>query len=308
VDDWWHSLEVDLDAIEVPALICGSFSDNNRHGRSSIEGFERISSPDKHLWTHRAGRWETYYGDEALAAQLQFFDRHLCRRNVPPLPRVRLEVRESRDVVTEVRTESAWPLPDTTWTPLHLTGDGLAPAAPGDPGSISFAARRHGVRFDWTVPADTEITGPVALRLAVELDGTDDACLVAGIEKWRGGDYVPFEGSYGFGRDRIGTGWQRVALRGLDPVRSRPFAPWPLCTSEQPVGPGEIVAVEFGLGNSATLFRAGETLRLVVAARWLWPRNPFTGQFPAAYATRPKGTVTLHWGAGHRASLLVPIV
>jgi hypothetical protein len=27
---------------------------------------------------------------------------------------------------------------------------------------------------------------------------------------------VPFEGSYGFGRDRITTGWQRISLRSID--------------------------------------------------------------------------------------------
>jgi uncharacterized protein len=36
------------------------------------------------------------------------------------------------------------------------------------------------------------------------------------VEKWRGRRYVPFEGSYGFGRDRVTTGWLKVSLRALD--------------------------------------------------------------------------------------------
>jgi predicted acyl esterase len=67
-----------------------------------------------------------------------------------------------------------------------------------------------------------------------------------------------------------------------------------------------VVAVNVALGPSATLFRAGEQLRLVVAARWLLPRNPLTGQFPAAYAKSPHSRVTLHWGPGREAHLLVP--
>jgi predicted acyl esterase len=60
------------------------------------------------------------------------------------------------------------------------------------------------------------------------------------------------------------------------------------------------------LGPSATLFRAGEQLRLVVAGRWLWPRNPLTGQFPSYYPNSPRGRVILHWGPGYDAQLLVP--
>ena len=80
------------------------------------------------------------------------------------------------------------------------------------------------------------------------------------------------------------TGWQRVALRALDPELSQPWEPVPACTAPQPVPAGEVVAVDVALGPSATLFRAGEQLRLVVGGRWLCPRNPLTGQFPAAYA------------------------
>ena len=79
----------------------------------------------------------------------------------------------------------------------------------------------------------------------------------------------PYEGSYGYGRDRVSTGWQRVSLRSLDPERSRPWLPVPACTDPIPTAAGEIVAVDVALADSATLFRAGEHLRLVVAGRWL---------------------------------------
>ena len=42
------------------------------------------------------------------------------------------------------------------------------------------------------------------LRLSVE--SAAEVRIVAGLEKWRAGRYVPFEGSYGFGRDRVTTG------------------------------------------------------------------------------------------------------
>jgi hypothetical protein len=104
----------------------------------------------------------------------------------------------------------------------------------------------------------------------------------------------------------VTTGWQRVALRALDPDLSQPWQPVAACTEPRPVAPGEVVAVDVALGPSATLFRAGEQLRLVIAGRWLCPRNPLTGQFPAAYAGSPRGRVTLHWGPRYNAHLLIP--
>jgi uncharacterized protein len=109
---------------------------------------------------------------------------------------------------------------------------------------------------------------------------------------------VPFEGTYGYGRDRVATGWQRVSLRALDPELSHPWKPVPACTERQPLRADEVVAVDVALGPSATLFRAGEKLRFVVAGRWLCPRNPLTGQFPAAYPHPPHGRAILHWGPG----------
>ena len=112
--------------------------------------------------------------------------------------------------------------------------------------------------------------------------------------------YVPFEGSFGYGRDRVATGWSRVALRHLDPLSSQPWEPVPTCTDEQPLQPDEVVAVNVALGPSATLFRAGEQLRLVVAGRWR-PTQPVVRIVPVnlcvvtarardpALARRPRG-------------------
>jgi uncharacterized protein len=307
-DQWWQALAPALERITVPALICASFSDNNLHTRGSFRGFERIASPEKFLYTHRGGKWATFYSPAARAAQLAFFDRYLRRRDVPAPPRIRLEVRERRDVVACVRDEDSWPLERTRWTELFLTGAGLAAAPPSQAGQITFGTRSGGACFDWVIPADTEITGPMALRLWVQAHGADDVNLFAGVEKWRGRSHVAFEGSYGFGRDRVTTGWLKASLRELDEQESRPFDPVPACTRYQPLAAGQVVPVDIALGPSATVFRTGETLRLVVAGRWLWPANPLTGQFPAAYRKSRSARCTLHWGPQQAARLLVPVI
>jgi putative CocE/NonD family hydrolase len=304
-DEFWCSLAPALAAIKVPMLVCGSFSDNNLHTRGSVRAFTRGGSTHARLYTHRGGKWTTFYSEAALAEQLKFFRGVLD--GGPDSRSVRLEVREDRDTITAVREETEWPLSRTRWRPMYLADGGtLAPEQPQTAGSITFETNSRAAAFSWTVPTDTELTGPMVARLWVQLDGCDDANLFVGVEKWRDGRFVGFEGSYGYGRDRVTTGWQRVALRALDPKLSQPWEPVATCTEPQPISAGEVVGVDVALGPSATLFRAGEQLRLVVAGRWLGPRNPLTGQTPAAYDNSPRGRVTLHWGPRHDAHLLIP--
>jgi hypothetical protein len=49
-DEYWASKRPILENIEVPALICASWSDHGLHTRGSIEAFERISSKQKWLF------------------------------------------------------------------------------------------------------------------------------------------------------------------------------------------------------------------------------------------------------------------
>jgi uncharacterized protein len=308
-DDWWQSLVPDLGRIETPMLVCTSFSDNNLHSRGSFRAFEQVGSADRFAYTHRAGKWATFYGEEALGVQARFFDRYLRGADVARPAPVRLEVREDRHTVAAVRSESEWPLARTQWRALYLApGGALQDRAVERPGQLTFNPIRRAAAFTLTVPEDLELSGPMSVRVWVEAHGADDVTLVAGVEKWRGGRYVGFEGSYGFGRDRVSTGWQRAALRELDSSRSLPGRPEHTYRTVQPLAPGLVVPVDIALGPSATLFRAGESVRLVVAGRWLWPRNPLTGQFPAHYRHNRVGRITLHWGPDRPAQLIVPVI
>ena len=305
-DEFWRSLVPDLSAIRVPMLVCGSFSDHNLHSPGSIRAFTQSNSTHARLYTHRGGKWSTFYSGPARAEQLAFI-RAALDGTLNRTRSVRLEVREDRRTVASVREEAEWPLARTHWRQLYLGPAGtLSTEAPPAPGSVSFKSRSRAAAFTYTVRDDVELTGPMAARLWLDVYGGDDANVFVGVEKWRSGRFVPFEGSYGYGRDRVTTGWQRVSLREPDPALSQPWAPAPACTDPKPLRPGEIVAVDVALNPSATLFRAGEQLRLVVAGRWLSPRNPLTGQFPVAYANSRHCRITLHWGPNRDAHLLVP--
>ena len=308
-DDFWRSLVPDLSSIEVPMLVCGSFSDQALHTRGSIRAFTRTGSSRARLYTHRGGKWSTFYSESARAEQLAFFRSVLDGDDDIPPRSVRLEVREDRTTVAAVREEAEWPLARTKWAPLYLAGAGtLATDPPEASGSVAFKTHSRAAVFSWAIPEDIELTGPMAARLWVEAQGTDDLNLFVGVEKWRDGRFVAFEGGFGYGRDRVATGWQRASLRALDAVESEPWEPVPSCLERQPLRPGEVVAVDVAVCPSATLFRAGEQLRLVIAGRWLSARNPLTGQFPLAYPRSPRGRAILHWGPGREAHLLLAVI
>jgi hypothetical protein len=331
-DSWWADRGRDLEAIEVPALVCGSFSDHCLHSRGSFEGFRRIGSAQKWLYTHRGPKWATFYADEAVAAQRRFFDHFLKGEDngQDQQPPVRLEVRSDARTVTSVREVAAWPPPGTTWTPLHLAaapdpagpdvadlgrqeqGDGTKPTgtlglrAPDGEGSTSFATKNGRASFTFTFAEATEVIGAMHVRLFVEVREEDDATLFVGVRKLRKGREVGFEGSYGFDRDLVTHGMLKVSLREVDEDRSLPWAPFHPFTTRRPLHAREVVPVEIELMPSATLFEKGSQLRLDVQGRWFFPTNPLTGQLPARYEHGPDATVLLHTGGTRDAVLFVP--
>ena len=186
---------------------------------------------------------------------------------------------ESRDIIASVREEDIWPLERTQWPPLYLTATGLATAPPSAAGQITFDMRSRGACWGWAISADTEITGPMTLRLSVEAHGADEIDLYAGGGEMARAHQHPLRGFLRV-RDRITTGWLKASLRFPDQQISRPFDPVPTFTHRQPLAPGQVVPVDIALGPSATLFKAEETLRLFVAGRWLWPGNPLPADSP----------------------------
>jgi uncharacterized protein len=310
-DEWWRGRTPELERIEVPLLVCASFSDQQLHSRGSFRVFERVSSPHRWLYTHRGGKWAEYYSEEALAFQRRFFDHFLKgeENGMPEVPSVRLEIREDRDTIHEVRFEDKWPLPNTRWTDLYLRADGhLLDAPVNEVGMVSFETRSGRASFIWEVPEDMEIIGPMALRLFVEARGVEDVYLFVGVQKLRAGRVVPFEGSYGYGFDRVSTGWLKASLRKLDSDRSTPWRPDHTYDEFQPLKPGGVVAVDISLLPSATYFRKEEQIRLDVQGHWFSTRNPLFGQFPADYEDGPRGSCLLHCGGEHSARLRIPII
>ncbi len=307
-DDFWASRTPALERIEVPALICASFSDQGLHTRGSFEGFRRIGSEHRFLYTHRGGKWSTYYSPEALAHQARFFDCFLKgedngMRDAAP---VRLEIRARGDEVHAVREERAWPIPSVRWTPLHLAPGELRLTPLEASAEVRFEVPADAATFAFRVPEDMELVGPMKLRLHIQLAGATDAYLFASVYKRAGRRQVPFEGPFGFGCDVVAKGWLRVAHRRADESRSELHRPFHPSDRAEPLGPNEIALVDIEILPSSTFFARGDQLCLEVRGRWPWRRSMFFGMFPGAYAPSPAARVTLHVGGARDAHLLVP--
>lgn len=273
-DEYWASKRPDLARINVPALVCASWSDQGLHTRGSLEGFLQISSEHKWLYTHGRRKWETFYSSEAQALQQQFFDYFLkgIEDGMLNVAHVRLEVRRAYYVQT-VRAEKGWPPAGTRVRRLYL--DAATCVLQSSPliqeSSVAYVASkaardnsraRFVIRFD----RDTELTGGMRLRLWIAADAANDADLFVGIEKLNSdGALVGFSGFSGFvSDDVVAKGWLRLSHRALDETLSTETRPRHPHRRIQKVRPGEAVAADIEILPSSTLFEAGSSLRLVV--------------------------------------------
>ena len=297
-----------LAAIRVPALICGSFSDQGLHTKGCFDAFMRISSQHKWLFTHGRGKWTVYYEEAALEYQRRFLDCFLkgADNGMLQRPRVRLEVRKTVDEYT-VREEADWPLPSTQYRELYLSAAGqtLATDKPAQPGTVTYDAKAGAnVSFDRRFDAPCEITGQMRLKLWVSTDRGDDMDLFVAIKKLdAAGEEVCFEGRENDAGGPISNGWLRVSHRALDPELSRPFQPVLSHQQIQLIEPGQIVPVEIEILPSSTSFEAGESLRVVIGGADIYAHAMLHHRERCN-----EGTHTLHLGGPYDSGLLVPFV
>lgn len=307
-DAYWASKRPALEDIEAPALVCANWSDHGLHTRGSIEGFERIASRQKWLFTHGRKKWETFYGDEALAWQKRFLDRFLRGRDngMDGVPRVRLEIRKAY-YVHDVRGEETWPPPYVRPTRLYLSAtQGCLQRQPvGTEGSVRYQSTREGARaaFSYRFEEPSELIGGMRLKLWVATSEGDDLDLFVVVRKLDGGGKeVFFSGYNGFPRDGLAKGWLRASHRRLEPPLTTPLRPWHSHHGLEKVRPGEIVPVEIEVWPSATFFESGSALQLTVQGR-------DAARYPA-FRHRDlvnRGWHTLFNGASHDSHLVMPL-
>lgn len=313
-DAYWESKEVDLTAIDVPAFVVASWSDHGLHTRGTLEAFRHISSPHKWLLAHGQKKWAHFYKPESRELARAFFDQFLKgeERGVMQWPPVQIEVRESARV-HPLRAEREWPLARTHYQPLWLdAARGTLEQSPVDTASnVAYDPLDPAgeARFDHRFAADAELTGYMKLRLWVEAQGADDMDLFVALQKLDGAGKPVGMTFYAFYENGpVALGWLRVSHRALDPDRSTPWQPVHLHRAEERLAPGVPVPVDIEIWPSSTLFRAGETLRVVVKGMDIYrdalPNLPFARHEDL----RNKGRHILHAGGAFDSHLLVPVI
>lgn len=302
-DDFYAAHRPALEDIRVPMLACGSFSDHLLHSRGSHEAFRRAGCEAKWLWTHRGGKWSTFYSDEAKADQLAFFDHFLKgeANGWDERPPVRLVTMNGPEATVE-HVES-FPPSDVEFARLRLAD---ANEALGAGEVIDWADRSRPLKFTWTVAEDTRLTGPMELDVHVSSDAPD-VDVVAAVDHWRGGKRIDYEGSYGFAHDYVTHGMVRASQREVDESSSTEGFPILSHRQRQPLQPGEVVRLRIPMLPSSTQMEAGDEIVLELHARWLWPHKPAVGQFPAQYVTlADPAPIAVHIRSTFDSALVVP--
>jgi putative CocE/NonD family hydrolase len=315
-DDFWKSKAPRLNEITLPMLVCGSFADHGLHTMGSFRAFEKVQSEHKWVYTHRTGKWDAYYSDEVKKLTREFMDCFLKEdspKDFLQTPRVRLEVRKSRDKIHEVRFENDWPIERTRYRRLYLNSGNraLSLTPPGPIGELNYPARNGRVQLTHTFEEGTELTGYMKLRLWVEARSLgkakqqpDDMAICVAVNKLdQFGVKQDFYGCVGNKKDSVTRGFCRVSRRELDLGQSTEWNPVLTGTSEKKLNTSEIVPVDIALYPSSTFFEAGESLELIISSSEIILSPPFKKDLSCN-----SGEHVLHMGGQYDSYLLVPEV
>ena len=261
--------DVDYDAIVVPTLVCGSWSAQGLHSRGAFNGFRRIASEHKFLFTHGRHEWTVSNSEEALEYQTAFFRWFLAGEGDGPPARVRLEVRHTLEE-HEVRFADQFPPSSAEIVSLYLdpTNGSLGESVPAD-SSVSYESTTDSdvLRFVHRFERDTEVTGPMALRCYMSTDAGCDMDLFVGVRKFdAAGDEVKFWNRLSR-HDIVTHGWLRASRRPDPESVVDPLVPAFDGEQEHEVVPGDVMELCVEILPSSTFFESGSSIVLELCGR-----------------------------------------
>ncbi|MGA0877482.1 MAG: CocE/NonD family hydrolase [Ilumatobacteraceae bacterium] len=295
----------DFGAIEVPILVCGSWSAQGLHSRGALKGFAAAASKHKHLYTHGRHEWTVSNSIDALNYQRAFYERYLLGRDVT-VPRVRLEVRRSLEEY-EARFEDDFPPKTAKVAEWYLDSASRSlvpePIAAGSSASYESQSADDRLVFRHRFAEDTEISGPMALRCFMSTSAGFDLDLFVGVRKIdERGSEVRFWNRLSRS-DIVTRGWLRASRRPDPPTVVSSLVPVADYDRERPVVPGEVVELNVEILPSSTSFEAGSSLVLELRGRDITELPNF--QHHRIFNC---GRHTLFTGGEFPSRLLVPVV
>lgn len=313
-DDFWATKAADLERIRVPAWVVASWSDQGLHSRGTLEGFRRMSSPQKWLDVHGRKKWAEYYLPANVERQRQFFDHFLKGddNGWEDRPTVLYEAREAYYRGT-MHGAAGWPIPATEYRPLYLEPKGsLGIAAPPAEGFVEYDSRGSGLRthravFEHVFAERTVVVGHARAELQVSAPDADDMDLfLALFKRSADGEVVGFPYYAQFEDGPVAVGWLRVSHRELDASRSLPYLPVLAHQRALPMAADGPTPVTVEILPSGTVFEEGDALILVMQGRDVM-------DYPKAVYARHHDTVNtgrhrIHWGGADPSRIVLPVV
>jgi predicted acyl esterase len=212
---------------------------------------------------------------------------------------------------------------------LTLTDAG---SEPGPEGMVTFDPMGPGLTFlGPPLAAETEITGPSALRVWISSASTDADLFV--ILRAFGPDLreITFHGSND-PHTPVAHGWLRASRRHLDETRSLPYRPFHSHDRVQGLVPGRPTELQIEIWPTSVVLPAGWRIGLSIRGNdYLYPGadpaavattgigatagTEFTGVGPFRHTNatdRPPSIfaapVTMHWAPGQQPELILPVI
>lgn len=315
--DWSH--------ITVPFLSAASLAGFGLHPRGNFEAFTEAASTQKWLEMHPGRHEEWFYLTEGMELQKQFLDHFLKGEDNgwDKQPRVLLRLRRPFTADTELRGENEWPIARTQWTDAFLGADLQLTDKPRENSSVSFDAFGEPVTFlSEPLPAETEVTGPLAATLFIS-STTADADLFLTLQAFApDGREVHFQGTIDPATP-LAQGWLRASHRKLDTEKSRPDRPYHTHDEIQPLTLGEVYEVHIEIWPTSIILPAGYRIALQVSGHDFErpvPDDPSGAWVPKGSGPflhtdpldRPAdvygGRTTIHTGSSTPSRLLLPII
>ena len=328
-DEWFAERGIDLEKIEVPILSCANWGGAPLHPRGNFRAFMLAGSKEKWLEVHGLEHWSLYYTDYGNDLQMRFFDCFLKGDDSgwKDQPRVSLNVRHPGEKFVP-RAEDEWPLARTEFTTYHLepAGQILSETPAGESAEITYEAMGDGLTFlSNPVSEDTEICGPMAVKLNISSD-TKDADLFVILRVFQSDmKEVTFRGALD-PHTPVASGWLRASHRKLDPELSTEAAPYHTHDELQELTPGEVYEVDVEIHSTGIVVPKGYRFGLSIrGCDYVYPgepnsglsnmKNTFTGVGPFLHddeTDRPPevfdNNVTVHLGGDNAGYVLLPII
>ena len=343
-DDWWdeRSAHPRLSQIKVPVLSVGAWGKVGLHLRGNLTAFEELKCPKKLVVTGAADINEAVHMFDNPEFHERFFkpfyDHHLKEidNGVMDDHKVTIFVRG----INEYRNENNWPIDRAKYISYYLSSNKSGSVNSLNDGSLTlnepqesnenvanktsyeypdpkwglgvvamteFGPDPVGRVLTFTSKAlakNTEITGPIVLKLFVSSDQPDTDFII------KLSDQFPLaQTKQNQGHQpkflTITKGWLKASHRDKNKMKSKKYRPFYNHINPQPLIPNKIYSLDIEIHPTAHVFMKGHRIRLEISNG----DSPLTDAvFTHQYMPHKHGSDTIYHDSIYKSRLDLPIV